>query len=127
MYAGRLKGAGRPGLRMTSEETLELGISAGITAAIAVALVAAFHFAKPRKPLSPEQVAQNECFKKAEEDYLREQRARPNDLTVQGTLAQRRQEERYCLRIAGCFGDERRGIEFSNCLDDEYDVSPSDE
>jgi hypothetical protein len=78
------------------------------------------------------------CAVAAKTDYIKQNLALENQetplLSVEGTIAQRRLEEQYCLRFVRCFYDDPKDLafqaEFNSCLEDEalekYEAVPRD-
>jgi hypothetical protein len=80
------------------------------------------------KPLSPEQQCDAALLMEHATVQMNELRTKPVDQWVAEVtdfspwklIAQRRENERFCLRIAACYNDPKiAGIRFSTCLDGE--------
>jgi hypothetical protein len=110
-----------------------LALLVGAVVLVVVLAVLGFYPAQKKKAKKPEQqnTAQTECLTKAAQDYLKDKLAlspAPSDieklLSVENTLAKRRLEERFCLKVADCLAEPNypatvKGASFSSCLRDE--------
>jgi hypothetical protein len=124
------------------------GLLFGLAVAVGIAVlyVNPFHGQKPPVPAARKQTPQNQCAVDATLDYnkanlaLWEQRKQSPAamLSVETEIMQRRLQEQYCQRFAGCLVDANDqsnsmmyGTVFSSCLRDEvleeYDAVPRED
>ena len=89
------------------------------------------------KPLSPEQQCDAALLMEHATTQMNRSRTKPldqwvaevTDFSPRKLIAERRENERFCLRIAACYSDPKiAGLRFGTCLDgEEQEVETGDQ